>query len=376
MLKKTMAVRPDYKIYVPNIPGDVRLTGWDREEVSAKTDGDVLDLILNDLTLTVTCDDDLILNVPRSASVQIDGVEGDAAVRMVAGSLSFGVISGDLAMREAGKLAIGTVEGDVSLHDVGGLAIEGVEGDLSLRGCNGPVSAGEISGDVSIQDVNGDVSLSSVEGDLYVRGVMGNLSAHSQGDASLYLEPREGAAVNVSAEDDVLLHLPANVNATLSLSADDADNINVKIPAAVTSGKNPRSVILGTGSASIKLQSEGDILVTSESSAWNDAAEFADFDGSWPLPADFSERINRQVQAATQRAARQAETAARRVEQKVRQQSRRFSFNWTPGRGAPVPPPSEPVSDEERMTILRMLQEKKISAEDAEKLLAALEGGK
>jgi hypothetical protein len=38
-------------------------------------------------------------------------------------------------------------------------------------------------------------------------------------------------------------------------------------------------------------------------------------------------------------------------------------------------PPVEPVSDAERMAILKMLQEKKISAEDAEKLLAALEGG-
>ena len=39
-----------------------------------------------------------------------------------------------------------------------------------------------------------------------------------------------------------------------------------------------------------------------------------------------------------------------------------------------VPPIDQPVSDEERLTILRMLQDKKISMEDAEKLLAALEG--
>jgi hypothetical protein len=35
---------------------------------------------------------------------------------------------------------------------------------------------------------------------------------------------------------------------------------------------------------------------------------------------------------------------------------------------------SAPVSDDERLTILKMLQEKKISVEEAEKLLAALEG--
>ena len=36
---------------------------------------------------------------------------------------------------------------------------------------------------------------------------------------------------------------------------------------------------------------------------------------------------------------------------------------------------SQPVSDEERMAILKMLQEKKITSEEADKLLTALEGG-
>jgi len=42
----------------------------------------------------------------------------------------------------------------------------------------------------------------------------------------------------------------------------------------------------------------------------------------------------------------------------------------------PKAPKREPVSEEERMTILRMLAEKKITAEQAEELLSALEGGK
>jgi hypothetical protein len=39
-----------------------------------------------------------------------------------------------------------------------------------------------------------------------------------------------------------------------------------------------------------------------------------------------------------------------------------------------MPPADQPISDEERLTNLRMLQEKKISLDDAEKLLSALEG--
>ena len=360
MLKKTLAVRPSFKIIVTSSPGDLRLTGWERDEISAKTDGDVLDLVLNGETVTITCDDDLILNVPRGAAVQVDHAEGDVEARMVMGGLSFGAVMGDLALREVGALAIGSLEGD-----------------LSLRAGNGPVSAGQVEGDVSIRDVQGDVSLQMVESDLYLRGVSGNVSAHTQSDAALYLEPMAGTAINVSAEDDILLHLPSSVGATMTLTADDADNIDVQIPAAVTSGKNPRSVMLGDGSAVISLKSEGDILVTSESSEWDDAAEFANFGEGWGVPPDLSERINRRVQEAARRAQRQAEAASRRVEQKMRQQhGQRFAFNWGGGRGGFPMPASEPVSDEERMTILKMLQEKKISAEDAEKLLAALEGGK
>jgi len=49
----------------------------------------------------------------------------------------------------------------------------------------------------------------------------------------------------------------------------------------------------------------------------------------------------------------------------------RWQWDLTPH--GPVPT-GEPVSDEERLSILKMLQDKKITLEDAEKLLAALEG--
>jgi hypothetical protein len=49
-------------------------------------------------------------------------------------------------------------------------------------------------------------------------------------------------------------------------------------------------------------------------------------------------------------------------------------WNWDfPSKGVPMSPKPQ-ASEEERMTILKMLQEKKITAEEAEKLLAALEG--
>jgi hypothetical protein len=41
--------------------------------------------------------------------------------------------------------------------------------------------------------------------------------------------------------------------------------------------------------------------------------------------------------------------------------------------GGPSPRPSEPVTEQERLLILKMVQENKISIEEAERLLAALD---
>jgi DUF4097 and DUF4098 domain-containing protein YvlB len=356
MLKKTLTVRPDVKVFVPNVSGDLRLTGWDREEVSAKSGGDVLDLVLDGGRVTVSCDDDLILNIPRSASAQVDNVDGDVDVRMLAGELTIGAVTGDLSLREAGPLTLSALDGD-----------------LAIRSCAGSVTATRVDGDVSIRDVKGSVTLDSVAEDLFARGVMGAIRARVEDDVVLHLEPKAGNAVDIVSEGDILLHVSAKANATLTLTADDPEDIKVQVPAASVSGVNPRSVVLGDGSGSIiNLSAEGDILVTSESQEWESAAEF-DFGSNWPLPDDFAERINRRVQEA---AARRVEAGARRVEERMR--GPRFAFNWTAD-GRPVMPPmppAEPVSDVERMTILKMLQEKKITSDEAEKLLSALEGGK
>jgi hypothetical protein len=49
-------------------------------------------------------------------------------------------------------------------------------------------------------------------------------------------------------------------------------------------------------------------------------------------------------------------------------------WNWDVfPKGGPIPPKPQ-ASEEERLAILKMLQEKKITADEADKLLSALEG--
>jgi hypothetical protein len=379
-----MTVGSASKIRLTAAPGDLRVTGWDSNDILARTDGEELDIVIGGDEVTVTCDSDLILSIPRRLSLDIEAVSGDVDVRELPGGVTIREVEGDLSLRLVGAAAVGVVMGDLEARESGPLSMDDLHADLSVRGGKGDLAVKSIDGDVSLHDMQGNVNLESVTGDLYVRGINGNLNARVEEDAVLYLQPAEGRAVSVTAEGDILLHMSARASAALTLSAGDADDIRVEMPGVPKrDGSNPRSLILGSGGMAINLKAEGDVMVTSRESDWESAAEF-DFGGSWPLPDDFSERINRRVQDATRRAAERSEAAMRRAEDSMRraeenmrrQQGRRFSFNWSPGRGTPPVPPTEAVTDEERMTILKMLQEKKISAEDAEKLLSALEGGK
>jgi len=176
-----------------------------------------------------------------------------------------------------------------------------------------------------------------------------------------------------------LLVLPPNANATLTVQGDeiDFDWPGIENDEDTTE----RTVVLGNGSAKISLSSGGDVRVSDRADAGEFAEEFGNFAGLNVDWSGFGERISRQVERATKR----AEEAARRAERHAGRHARKWKANVNVGRwnwdigpngvATPPKPPSEPVSEDERMAILKMLQEKKITAAQAEELLKALEGG-
>ena len=107
------------------------------------------------------------------------------------------------------------------------------------------------------------------------------------------------------------------------------------------------------------------------------------------------EAAQRQAERDAERARRQVEAAQRRADAMARRSAAGrpgplveagrpggWSFGFSgaprppkpPAPATPPMPPSVPVSDEERMVVLRMVEQGKISVAEAEKLLAALEG--
>lgn len=366
-MPKIISAGKSPRIKIDSIDGDLSVVGWEGEDILIKTDEDELTVQQNGGEVWLSSTDDVSMRIPRDASLSIQRIGGDAALRGVMGNIEIKEVSNDLSIR-----------------DVGSVAIETIRADFNLRGAKGNLKVKSVGGDVSLRDLDGNVVLDSVADDLALRGARGNIKVNVGEDVVVYLEPKADGAYSITAGDDILLVLSSNANVTLSMHGDeiDVDWPGIENQEDVTE----RVLVLGDGTAGITLNAGGDIRVTNDANAGNSAEEFGNFAGMNFDWSGFGERISRQVEQATARAAKRAEEAARRVERHAERHARRWRGNvqagpwsWEAGqRGIPTPPSpaSEPVAEEERMAILKMLAEKKITAEQAEQLLNALEGGK
>ena len=417
MKQQTLRADPNSKTLVRSVSGDLRVAGWERLEILAKTTGEDLNVNVSDGNIVISCDDDLILYLPSQSELIVENVSGDASLQALKGAIFLNNIGGDLSLNDVLGASSDSISGDVTLRNVGSINLGKSHGDLNLRNGRGDLSAELINGDASVRDVAGNVNLDQMEGDLYLRNVRGSVSAEVGGDAALNLDPTPGVEYRVSSGGDLLLHLPADVNAELHLAIMDGDggSIHVDFPGISLDEDNPtQKIVLGDGSIKMYLTADQDLIVTCKSERWDSAADFGVgmLDGfeippippippipNIPhFPRDLNDRINEKIQKALDRAQMRTEglshraevrieAAMRRAEAKARAaevRARRGSGRSASGRvvvgGSEIfsfssdRKPVDPVSDDERLAILKMLQEKKISAPDAEKLLSALEG--
>jgi hypothetical protein len=413
MQQQTVPVNPNASVLIRAIPGDLRVAGWERNELMAKTSGSLLKLVSGTFPITVVCDEDLIVYLPHATTLQVERVSGDASLQALSGPVTLGPVNGDLTIKDLGPVTLGKVSGDVSLRNVGALNAETIAGDFSLRGGKGICAVDTVGGDASIRDIDGIVTIENVGSDLYVRNVHAAVDVRAGGDVALYLAPLPGLTYDISAGDDLILRMAPDSNVKLHLTGGSPESIHVDFPGVnLPEDCTGCEVLIGQQKddlAEMLLTAGDDLLVTSQADSWDSAADFGVGmrDGSewsfppFEMPEDFSERINQRVQAAMERAQthleaanRHAETAGHRASIKIEAAMRRAEakahaaevrsrrgqasirvgrWNWDVTPHGPVQS-SAPVSDEERLSILKMLQEKKISVEEAEKLLAALEG--
>lgn len=372
MKQTTIPVKPESKVNV-KAAEDLSIEGSQNKFLTAVVrHGDTLKIVEGNGGIEIRATSDCRLLVPDSLLVTIEKVGGDASVKQL-----------------STHLIVGKVGADLTLQSIAGASIETVGGDFMVRDSSGPVEVARVGGDLHGQGVAGLTSL-GIGGDVTLLDIRGKCVVGAGGDVDLSTTLTDLPEITAKAGGDLRLEVTPEARANLELHS-GADEISVHASGQEVDWEGEElSLPLGDGGAQIRLETGGSIEVTDQHRPDEDIEDdFDNLEETWKdFGIELEDRIRESLELASETLARASQTAGQvsskararidramqQVEEKTAKldQKRRFVGFAIDNAQNPVKPKSG-ATDEERMLVLRMLQDKKISVEEAEKLLNALD---
>ncbi len=370
METRTFETGPAPKIKIGNIGGGLRMRGREAESVEVQCGpGGNLKAESENGELTIACDVDCLIDVPLETSVDGQVIGGDASFRGFSGDVSVRTVGGSLNLRSVGAAAVETVGGRVTARQLAGA--------LSVDRAGGGAVVDQIQGDVRLPSLGGDVRLSRAEGEVQIT---------AGGDAKVSLSPQEDANSDVTAGGDLNCYVAENASVHITLIA--GGDVRLAVPVDATDIPGGCEIQLGDSKAELKLNCGGDLILRTGA----DAEEVAAVDLGEAIAARVgaeieahmfdieegltglgdrlqtfdSDKIGNKIRVSIEKAQRKAAKAQRKAARHRRTATaiKSIDFGTSAGNGA---------SEKERLMILRMLEEGKISVEEAETLLGALD---
>ncbi len=391
-------LQPGIEIEIDSVGNDLVIQGRVGTEIRARGDNENIRTTEDGKRVIVSCSGDCILRVPADATLKINSVGNDAKITDVDGLIEIEHVGNDLVLR-----------------DVGPVIIHGAIGsDLEIKRANGDVMVNTVGSDASFRSIAGSLTVHTIGSDALITSVKGDCDIDSIGSDLVF---NNAFAVNSRSHfnvgSDVLGKIPADSNVRFLIPA--KVDVDVHVPGAKVEQAGDQIIVtLGAGESEVEFDRVGgDFELISAGSDSERFKEGFDFNIDLDFGDDLAEMINRRVneqiarvneqigpmvERVTRQAHEQAERMAQRAERQRDRHGKSWHWSWPekpkrgeatgyeysydysgPGGRAEKPKRgesnSEPVTNEERMTILRMVENKQISVEEAERLLSALEDG-
>jgi hypothetical protein len=381
-------------IRVEKCGSDLIVRGWQEPALQIKGNYTMQD---DEKGYRLSAEGSLELNIPTDAGLFVDEVGGDLIVKRVTaagvygrvlgdamlvgvGDATIDNVQGDFVVRKGqGAISVAEVHGDAVVHGATGAVLQAVHGDLSVRHIDGDLSINTIQGDAELRNVNNvtigqglrDVNLAHVGGRLVVHDIAGDIRLRGGlGEGNHSLE----------AEGDIIVRWPVERPLQLTATARRIDN---RLALADVVEKDGSLVgRMGEGGARLAIVA-GRRVVLKEmevgTEKWADGfggnMEFEFHTDMAGLAARIEAEVNQHVNRLSrefgpdfaEKVARKAEKAAERARRHAGPRGRVGGFDFA------TPSTPRASSSEEQLKILKMVETGKISPEEANMLLAALE---
>jgi hypothetical protein len=430
MATQTYEVSNHSKIKVRECLGDLTIKAKETSEISVQAGRDEdLNVVSEGDTLVIDSRANCQVTCPHDFALNIEAVRGNLWIKALHGDLTIGEVNGNAILRDGGATTVEQVYGSFRAQQIAGaLRVQSVAGDARVDGVAGEAKiervgsdlrAGGLTAGLIAEAVGSDVRLdppfaagatyrvragsdlrvrlpedANVRFDLragsgvrskvptleleetngHVTGVLGETGEEGEeGEESATLVAQVGGRIVISAagvEGEYVEDFDVNIDLSF---LDSLDEIGPMIESRVAEAMAELDVQLQKGLSFLESDRFRGYV--------EEAAEKAE-----RAAERISEKARVMVERETERARRAAEKEAQRARIRAEQAERRWqrasgrrSAPSAPSAPAAPPEPSAPAASskesksEERMHVLRMVEEGKLSPDEAANLLQALQ---
>jgi DUF4097 and DUF4098 domain-containing protein YvlB len=391
-------------IRVDSCAGELVIRGWAEPSLQIRGDHEIQE---TEKGFRLSSSGSLRLNAPTGAIISVGRAGADLVVKHMAGPVTAEMIQGDAILSDAGEvelemvhgdlvarnlkqsLTANEVHGDVAARNTAAAAFKSIYGDLSARRMEGDLTVDTISGDADLRHISGNVAISSGHRDVNLTGITGQVTiAGIKGDIRLRGGLQDGDH-SLEAAGDIIVRWPTHLPLNVVASGGRVDN---RLPLDEAIEKNGSFIgRIGAGNSNLRLTTPGRIIlreVESSDEKWETFGGEMEFDFDVDM-AGIAARIETEVNNHLSRMTRDFETKfggdfaqrfAERVAQKAEKVAERSRRRESRGRfagfdfsAAPAAPSRPAASTEEQLKILKMVENGKITPQEASMLLEALE---
>ncbi len=388
--------------------GGVQIDGIDRAEVICEIEAPQLATLVEEnghvyVTVNAACQ----LQVPIKSTIEVERSMGSLKIENITNPITVEKVLGNLVLMDVGQAEVGKVGGNFSVQKASGMiqvdkvagsltiddvlsfACEKVGGNCILRDVQEVCRVEKVGGSCQAQGLTGKIMLAKIGGSLKGRDVSPSSDVKVGGNIEL-IDVRFAADLGLYAGGNIAVALPDDQQDLALKIRSGGDKIKILAfgdDIEAKSGVYEHQT--GTGSRAVSLNAGGSVSIADAPKAGEDF--IGDLSDRFTFEESaFSEMIQERIDSATRRAEAKVRAAEIRLGQIQDRVVKRRGFKVDlgfddqdakaapPKPDAPVPPITRPAgkkgaTDEERLMILKMLQDGKISVDEAETLFTAME---
>lgn len=386
--------------------GGVKINGIEQSEVRCDIDSPQLaTLVEEDGQVYVTVNTSCVVDVPKASAIQIEKCMGSVKIANIRNKITVQKVLGNLVLFDIGQADIEKVGGNLSVRKAAGqVSAEKVAGNLTLDDV-ASIICGKVGGNCRIKNISEGLTIEKAGGKFLGQSIAGFAGVSKIGGSFTVNNIQMSGEINVGGNiklenayftDNQNLRAGGNIELVLNeyqadtifkmRSGDEKIRIKVKDD-DIEHREGGYDYQIGESAISVTITAGGHVALGDQPGLTEDIV--GDLSNKFEFEESaFSEMIQSRIDSAMKVADVKMKSAEIRLEQMRERLEKNREINLdmdfgevdTVKKGVVEPIPhihrkagKKGASDEERLMILQMLQEKKISVDEAETLFKALE---